>query len=138
MIRATWFLSAAMAAVLTVLVGAAAAEDLGTFSETLINQFAPANSTDTVAPGTKITTANWQQYAKFMPISLQAFMSGKFFWRMGNDPGDYMEVAATPTSTVTNSQAASKKKNGGAPHTPPPPPRRIKKKKKPRGLPPPP
>src|SRR5579864_4418818 len=113
MVRATLFLSAVMAAVLTVLIGVAAAQDLNTFSEKLIDQFAPANSTETVAPGTKITTANWQQYAKFMPISMQAFMSGKYFWKMGSGPEYYMEVTPTQPTVLPTKYLADTEKYSG-------------------------
>jgi hypothetical protein len=89
--RATFLSTVAITALLAALVGTAAAQDLNTFNEKLIHDFADANSPDTVAPGTKFTTANWQQYRKFMPISLQAFMSGNYFWKMGTGPGYYSQ-----------------------------------------------
>ena len=87
MIRTTFILSVVMAAVLALLTVPAVAQDLDTFNEKLIDEFVPANSSDTIPVGTRITAANWQQYRKFMPISLQAFMSGKYFWKMGSGPG---------------------------------------------------
>jgi Protein of unknown function (DUF1329) len=95
MFRANFLFSIVTAALLAAFIGTAAAQDLGTFNEKLIDQLLPANSTETLAPGTKITTANWQQYAKFMPIGMQAFMSGRFFWHIGTGPGDYAEVGPT-------------------------------------------
>ena len=93
----------------------AVAQDLDTFNEKLIDEFVPANSPETVPVGTKITTANWQQYRKFMPISLQAFMSGKYFWKMGSGPDDYIEVGPTiPTQLPTKYLADTEKYSGQA------------------------
>ncbi len=93
----------------------AAAQDLDTFNEKLIDEFVPANSPETIPAGTRITTANWQQYRKFMPISLQAFMSGKYFWKMGSGPEDYIEVGPTiPTQLPTKYLADTEKYSGQA------------------------
>lgn len=93
----------------------AVAQDLDAFNEKLIDDFVPANSAETVPVGTKITTANWQQYRKFMPISLQAFMSGKYFWKMGSGPDDYIEVGPTlPTQLPTKYLADTEKYSGQA------------------------
>ncbi|HKD68051.1 MAG TPA: hypothetical protein VKB84_14495, partial [Candidatus Binataceae bacterium] len=67
-------------------VGSAAAQDLGTYSQALIDGMNPASSTETIPLGTKITQANWQKYRKFMPIGLQAFVSGQYFWKLENGP----------------------------------------------------
>src|SRR6516162_2183934 len=32
--------------------------------------------------GTKITTANWQQYKNFLPLGMQKLFEGKYFWKM--------------------------------------------------------
>jgi hypothetical protein len=115
MSRATSLFSVVMAALLAVFIGAASAQDLESFNQKLIDDMAPANSSDTVAPGTKITTANWQQYRKFMVVSLQAFMSAKLFWRMGNGPEDYIEVGPTlPTQLPTKYVADTEKYSGQA------------------------
>jgi hypothetical protein len=113
--HATLLLIVTMMALLAVMSRPAAAQDLNTFDEALIHQFADANSSDTIAPGTKITTANWQQYRKFMPISLQAFLSGNFFWKMGSGPEYYIEVAPTqPTQLPTKYLADTEKYSGQA------------------------
>ncbi|HVC43828.1 MAG TPA: DUF1329 domain-containing protein [Candidatus Binataceae bacterium] len=39
----------------------------------------------TLAPGTTITTANWQQYKQFMPYGMQTLFEGKYFWKMPPD-----------------------------------------------------
>ena len=37
---------------------------------------------DTIAPGTVITMANWQKYRDFMPDGVIALFEGKYFWKM--------------------------------------------------------
>jgi hypothetical protein len=32
--------------------------------------------------GTKITTANWQQYKEFLPLGMQELFEGKYYWKM--------------------------------------------------------
>jgi hypothetical protein len=54
---------------------------------------APMASSETIAPGTKITMTNWQQYRQFMPEGMQALFEGKYFWRM---PAD-VEMVVGPT-----------------------------------------
>jgi len=42
-----------------------------------------ADSPDAPPVGTKITSANWQQYRTFLPVRVQAFLSGSYFWQIG-------------------------------------------------------
>jgi Protein of unknown function (DUF1329) len=82
--------------------GRVAAQDLGTYSQVLIDGMAAASSPETLPVSTKITTANWQQYRKFEPIGMQAFLSGQYFWRLGAGSEDYIEVGPTiPTALPT-------------------------------------
>ena len=111
MARITFTRTMVIVAAVALSLGARAvgAQDIGTYDDKLIAEMNPANSPDTIPVGTKITTANWQQYRKFMPISLQAFMSGKYFWKLGSDPGDYIEVGPTipmqlPTKYVADTE----------------------------------
>ena len=39
---------------------------------------ASADSSDTIAPDTKITLQNWQNYKTFLPIGVQAMFSQKY------------------------------------------------------------
>jgi hypothetical protein len=39
----------------------------------------------TIEPGTSITVENWQRYRQFMPLGMQDFFEGKFFWKMPAD-----------------------------------------------------
>jgi hypothetical protein len=55
----------------TLMIGAAANAQIS-FDPQTYRQMADANSAATIAPGTKITVKNWQQYRQFMPLWLQA------------------------------------------------------------------
>jgi hypothetical protein len=35
-----------------------------------------------IAPGTKITLQNWQQYQQYMPDGMVDLFAGKYFWKM--------------------------------------------------------
>jgi hypothetical protein len=92
----------AIATVLGLAADRVAAQDLGSYNQALIDGMASASSPETIAAGTKITTANWQQYRKFEPIGMQAFVSGQYFWKLGSGPDDYVEVGPTiPTPLPT-------------------------------------
>jgi len=41
-----------------------------------------AGPSEPVPPGTRITTANWQQYQRFLSVGLQALFSGRYFWKI--------------------------------------------------------
>ena len=56
---------------------------------------AAADSHATIAPGTRITLANWTQYRRFMPIGMQALFNGKYTWKIGPGPEYAMEVGPT-------------------------------------------
>ncbi len=47
----------------------------------------------TIAPGTKITLQNWQQYKQFMPPGMIALFEGRYFWKMPQD----VEIDVGPT-----------------------------------------
>jgi hypothetical protein len=51
------------------------------------------NATGTIAPGTVITMANWQQYKAFMPDGMASLFEGKYSWKM--PPDVRMEVGPT-------------------------------------------
>jgi hypothetical protein len=59
---------------------------------------AEADSPQTIAPGTKITVENWQQYKQFLPIGLQWLYSGRYSYKL--QPGaDYtIEVTGDPAN----------------------------------------
>jgi uncharacterized protein DUF1329 len=113
--RTSWLAAIIVAAAVATLTAVASAQDLGTFDDKLIAQFNSADSTDSIPVGTKITTANWEQYRKFMTISLQAVMSGKYFWKMESGPDHYIEVGPTiPTELPTKYLSDTEKYSGQA------------------------
>ncbi len=57
----------------------------------------PADSTESIPPGTKITLQNWQQYRKFMPIGVQAMFSQQYPFRADSSPDFTIEVGPTVT-----------------------------------------
>ena len=89
-----------LVAAFALLGGLAAAQNLDTYDDKLIAQFNSADSPDSIPVGTKITSANWQQYRKFLTVSVQAFMSGNYFWKMGSGPDNYIEIGPTITTVL--------------------------------------
>ncbi len=55
------------------------------WDESNYNQLVPADSPETIAPGTHITMQNWQQYKKFMPVGLWVLWQGTQFWKLPPD-----------------------------------------------------
>jgi len=102
-----------LVAALTLLCGIAVAQDLGTYDDKLIAELVPADSPDTIPVGTKITPGNWQQYRKFMTISLQAFMSGKYYWKMGSGADNYVEVGPTIPTELPGKYISDTEKYSG-------------------------
>jgi hypothetical protein len=56
------------------------------FNEDAYRQLVDANSPNTIAPGTRITRQNSQQYRNFMPIWLQGAFNGNSAIHIGNEP----------------------------------------------------
>jgi hypothetical protein len=56
---------------------------------------ANADSDQTIAPGTVITTRNWQQHKAFMNIGMQALFSGRYLWHLDDTPDFAMNVGPT-------------------------------------------
>jgi hypothetical protein len=76
----------AMLAALTICVcsGVAHAQDYSPPAE--IQEWLTATDHQAVMkPGAIITAQNWQQYKQFMPLAMQDFFQGKFFWKMPAD-----------------------------------------------------
>jgi hypothetical protein len=66
-----------------------------TFNLADYKALADADSAQTVAPGTKITVENWQQYKQFLPFGLQWLYSGKYFFKLLPGPDYTIEVQAS-------------------------------------------
>lgn len=54
----------------------------------------------TIAPGTKITMQNWQQYKQFMPPGMIALFEGDYFWKIPQD----VEMDVGPTRHLPTSK----------------------------------
>jgi hypothetical protein len=75
--------------------GAAFAQgDLPRFDENVYRN-AGADSNATIAPGTRITAQNWQNYRKFMPLGMQLLLEGKAMVKVPND----FEIVIGPTES---------------------------------------
>src|SRR5271163_4067480 len=62
-----------------------------------------SSSSETIAPGTKITLENWQQYRRFMPIGMQALFEGQYAFKVGE--GDAFAITVGPTVPIKLSKA---------------------------------
>src|ERR1700675_3259952 len=66
---------------------------------------------DSIAPGTVITMANWQKYRDFMPDGVIALFEGKYFWKM---PADIkIEIAPTVIHPLPKNYLAATEKYAG-------------------------
>ena len=63
---------------------------------------------DTIAPGTVITMANWQQYRDFMPDGLIGLFEGKYSWQM--PPDIRIEIAPTVIHPLPKNYLAATEK----------------------------
>jgi hypothetical protein len=60
--------------------------------------------------GTKVTTANWQQYKNFLPLGMQKLYEGKYFWKM--PPDAVLEVGPTVNNFVPKNWRDATEKYG--------------------------
>jgi len=84
-----------------------------TFDPRAYEALAPADSTATIAPGTKITLENWTKYRRFMPVGMQALFSGNYPWKMGSGPEYTMEVGPTIPIPLSRKYLADTEKYSG-------------------------
>ncbi len=70
-----------------------------------------AESGATIAPGTTITMANWQQYRDFMPDGMVGLFEGKYFWQM--PPDIRIEIAPTVLHALPKNYLAATEKYAG-------------------------
>ena len=75
---------------------------------------AATDSSATIAPGTRITLANWTRYRRFMPIGMQVLFSGKYPWKIGPEPEYAMEVGAAISIPLSKKYLADTEKYSGA------------------------
>ena len=67
-----WLSSRAMAAALS-------------WDEASYDQLAPADTTETIPPGTTINMSNWQKYKKFMPVGMWSLWDGSQYYKLPPD-----------------------------------------------------
>ncbi len=65
------------------------------FNRAAYDTLAPADSTESIPDGTRITAQNWHQYEKFLSLAMRAFFSGKYFWHIDDPANFYIEVGPT-------------------------------------------
>ncbi len=74
---------------------------------------APADSSESIAPGTKITLQNWQRYHHFLPYGTQVLFSGRYFWDVGNTPDFTVTVGPTQHVRLPRKFLEDTQKYGG-------------------------
>jgi hypothetical protein len=65
------------------------------FDPAAYHALADTDSDATIPAGTRITTANWQQYRQFMPLWMQAAYIGQYHWHVEPGKPEYI-VEVTP------------------------------------------
>jgi len=71
-----------------------------------------ATSSQTIPPGTQITTANWKQYQGFLPVGVQALFSGQYGFKIGDGPDFAMVVGPTLPTPLPKEVMANSEKYG--------------------------
>ncbi len=74
----------------------AAAQTVVPWDGSVYENMVSADSPDTIAPGTRITMQNWQQYKRFMPVGLQQLWQGQFYWKLPPDA----EIDVTSSKSI--------------------------------------
>jgi hypothetical protein len=85
-----------------------AGAQVASWSEQNYDSLVSENSSKTIAPGTRITAQNWQQYKDFMPVGMQQLWAGKFFWRLPANA--QMAVGATTPTPLPKQYRADTEK----------------------------
>jgi hypothetical protein len=66
---------------------------------------------DSIAPGKRITTQNWEDYKQFMPDGMIWLFEGKYFWKM---PADVLiDVGPTTVYPLPQSYRAATERYSG-------------------------
>jgi len=82
-------------AVTGLLIGRMAVAQEVRWDPSVYDALVPADSSDTIEPGTKITLQNWQRYKRFMSYGIQIQYSGRYFWHVGSTPDFTITVGPT-------------------------------------------
>jgi len=64
-----------------------------------------------IPDGTIITMQNWRQYTQFMPVGMEAFFGGSYFWKMPSDV--QMVVGPTVVNPLPKNYIAATEKYSG-------------------------
>ena len=71
-----------------------------------------ASSSETIPPGTQITTANWKQYQNFLPVGIQALYSGAYGFKMGDGSDFAVNVGPTVSTPLPKEVQTNAEKYG--------------------------
>jgi Protein of unknown function (DUF1329) len=71
------------------------------WSQQNYNSLVSADSSRTIAPGTRITAQNWRPYEDFMPVGMRELWAGKFHFRL---PANAVMLVRATTSTPLPTQ----------------------------------
>jgi len=113
MVMTRWFKAAGLAALgalsLLWMAGNAAAQQVSFDNGARYKAEVDASSSETIPPGTQITTANWKQYQNFLPVGLQAMFSGQYGFKVGDGSDFALNVGPTvatplPKEVQTNAE----------------------------------
>ncbi len=84
------------------------------FDPAAYKALADADSAVTIPAGTKITTANWQEYKQFMPLWMQAAYQGAYHWHVEAGKPEYtVDVAAATHYPLPAKFVENTAKHGG-------------------------
>lgn len=72
---------------------------------------ATAHQAGDIAPGTRITMRNWQQYQQYMPLGMIELFKGKHYWKMPSDVE--IDVGPTVSYPLPRSYVDFTEKNSG-------------------------
>jgi Protein of unknown function (DUF1329) len=71
-----------------------------------------ASSSQTIAPGTQITTDNWKQYQNFLPVGIQALYSGQYGFKIGDGSEYAINVGPTVDTPLPKEVQVNAEKYG--------------------------
>src|SRR5579885_645926 len=116
MVMTRWFKAAGLTAVGALaclwLAANAAAAPFGFDDGARYKAEVDASSSQTIPPGTQITTANWKQYQNFLPVGIQALYSGNYGFKIGDGPDFAINVGPTIATPLPKQVQANAEKYG--------------------------
>ncbi len=94
------------------LAGNAAAAQFGFDDGARYKAEVDASSSETIPPGTQITTANWKQYQNFLPVGIQAMYSGQYGFKVGDGSDFAINVGPTVSTPLPKEVQTNAEKYG--------------------------